>query len=111
MSSIKIEIIIPIYYNDKTPIEDENFNLIYDTIKEKFSGVNVEVSNIKSQWLDQTTKKYIRDVNRRLWVICEDTEQNRNYFKSLKDPIEKILRQKEILMFITPIELIGHINS
>ena len=108
MSSIKIEIIIPIHYNDKTPIEDENFTLIYDTIKEKFSAVNAEESNIKSQWLDRTTKKYVSDVNRRLWVICEDTERNRNYFESLKDPIEKILRQKEILMFITPIELIGN---
>lgn len=107
MSEIKIDIIIPLNYNDKIPIEDEKITQAYDAIKDKFTVLSIDNSTIEGYWMHPHKKVYVNDTNRNVWVICEDTEENRQKCKSLKTQLEALLKQDEILIYISEVRRIS----
>ena len=66
MSQIKVEIIVPLYYNDGSSIEDEKFIRIYDKIIERFDACSIDNSVTKGGWKHPITKEYYEDESKTL---------------------------------------------
>jgi len=63
-------------------------------------------SVIYGDWLDPDTKMWYNDTNRRIWIDCEDTADNRKYFNILKRRLKILLKQRAIYMTISKIEVL-----
>jgi hypothetical protein len=63
-------------------------------------------SVIYGDWLDPDTKMWYHDTNRRIWVDCDDTADNREYFNHLKRRLKILLKQCAIYMTISKIEVL-----
>jgi hypothetical protein len=49
-------------------------------------------SVIYGDWLDPDTKMWYNDTNRRIWIDCDDTADNRKYFNILKRRLKILLK-------------------
>lgn len=63
-------------------------------------------SVIYGDWLDPDTKMWYNDTNRRIWIDCDDTADNRKYFNILKRRLKILLKQHDIYMTISKIEVL-----
>jgi hypothetical protein len=63
-------------------------------------------SVIYGDWLDPDTKMWYNDTNRRIWIDCDDTADNRKYFNILKRRLKILLKQRAIYMTISKIEVL-----
>jgi hypothetical protein len=63
-------------------------------------------SVIYGDWLDPDTKMWYNDTNRRIWIDCDDTADNRKYFNILKRRLKILLKQRAIYMTISKIEVV-----
>lgn len=63
-------------------------------------------SVIYGDWLDPDTKMWYNDTNRRIWIDCDDTADNRKYFNILKRRLKILLKQHAIYMTISKIEVL-----
>jgi len=96
---IKAEILIPIYYNDKTSVEDEKLTATYDDIEARFGGCTLDETPLIGGWIDPDTKIHYEDQNITYWVLCDGTDGNIEFFRNLKDTLKKRFKQQEILMY------------
>lgn len=103
MSDIKIDFIIPLNYNDKSYIEDEIITQAYDGILSEFTGLTKENSTLKGYWMHPEKRVYVNDTNRNVWVICEDTPENKQKCQRLRVWLKNLLKQDEILILIVPV--------
>ena len=99
MSEIKVEILIPIEYNDGSFIEDEKLIQTYDEIVDRFSACSLNDDRITGRWRDPKTKVFYNDKLRSIWVICEDNQENRDFFTEFNTKLCERFRQEEILMY------------
>jgi hypothetical protein len=63
-------------------------------------------SVIYGDWLDPDTKMWYNDTNRRIWIDCDHTADNRKYFNILKRRLKILLKQRAIYMTISKIEVV-----
>jgi hypothetical protein len=103
VSQIKVDIIIPLFYNDGNPIPDSKLTKTLDELAERFAGSSREGSIIEGRWVETVGKKkvYFKDRNRSLWIICDDSVENRKFFSEYKKKLEARFRQRSIFIFIT----------
>jgi hypothetical protein len=100
LPQIKIEILIPLYYNDGRPIEEEKVSHTYNELVDRFGRCSIDNSTIHGHWKDPDTKMYYTDKNRMMWVICEDNNSNREFLGAFKFALEKRFQQQSILIHI-----------
>lgn len=103
MSEIRVEFLIPTKYNDDSLVEDEKLMQTYDEIVERFTSCSLNNSTVNGRWMDEETKVYYNDTSRSIWIICENNEENRIFFNEFKTKLLERFKQKEILMFETPV--------
>jgi hypothetical protein len=74
-----------------------------DELTERFAGSSIENSTIEGSWVETIgeRKLYYKDKNRLLWIICDDTKENRVFFTKYKRKLILRFRQRSILMLIT----------
>ena len=101
---IRVEIIIPLNYNNGKPIPDRTLTKVYDIIQEKFGGLSKESSVIYGNWRDPATKKVYNDINRKIWIDCDATMWNIRYLKRLRTRLKRILKQEAIYIKILKIQ-------
>ena len=101
MFLIKVEILLPLYYNDKRSIEDKKFADTYDDIKNQFEGgVTIADKPLIGYWIEPDTKiHYDDEKNTACWVLCKKTKVNIYFFRKLKQRLEKRFEQKSILIY------------
>lgn len=97
--SIKLEILLPLNYNDKTKVEEDKFAATFDELIEKYNGVTVDRTPHLGGWVDPATEKRYQDETIVYWIVCKSTTQNLDFIKNLKPNLEKRFKQKEILMY------------
>ena len=102
---IKIEITIPLFYNDKKPIEQIKLDKIKNDLLKKFGGLTISGTN-NGYWLDNN-KEY-QDLSKTYTIITElynisDTE---HFIKIYKKWLEDNLDQKEIFIVISDVKTI-----
>ena len=77
MAQIKVEILLPLYYNDKREIEDRKFEETHDLIKKQFGGLTIADRPLLGYWIDQDTDmSYDNEKNTLYWVLCAKTKHN-----------------------------------
>ena len=100
MSEIKVEILIPIEYNDGSFIEDEKLIQTYDEIVDRFSACSLNDDRITWKMEGSQNKGVLyNDKLRSIWVICEDNQENRDFFTEFNTKLCERFRQEEILMY------------
>lgn len=103
MQRIKIEILIPKYYNDGQQIEGRKHGLTYREIFKQFKGCTQDKSPLLGSWIDSKTGKKYKDRNFAYWVIYDDNYDNVYFLDRLKDILKERYEQDEIMMYHTSI--------
>lgn len=104
MSDLKVEILLPLRYNEdqkgkRKKIEGEKFSKTYEELVAKFGGCTIDNSPLLGGWLDPSTQKQIRDENSTYWVVCKKTKSNIAFFYNLKRKLKDRFEQKDMMIY------------
>lgn len=99
---MRVEILLPVEYNDGKVVENEKFSQTIDEIVEHFSGCSMNDDRIIARWKDPITKVPTND-KLRLWVICKHNKENIEFLKAYKSKLCVRFQQKEIMMTRTEV--------
>ena len=103
-SQLKVEILVPIFYNNGTNVEAEKYRIMFEELVKKFGAVSSEDNNIiNGYWINPQDNKAYADKNKVYWIIVPDTEENRQYFVNLQNKLESLFKQESILIYFTPV--------
>lgn len=91
-STMKFSTMIPMNYNDGTPVHIATEQGVYRLLWSKFGGCTVDAI-ADGYWQDDDGKLF-KDKVRRVTVVCRNTEANLNYARLLVRRIGVLLRQK-----------------
>ncbi|KAF0869821.1 hypothetical protein [Candidatus Nitrosocosmicus sp. SS] len=101
---LKVDILVPILYNNGTNVEPEKYGLMFEELVKQFGAISVEDNNvINGYWINPTDNKNYSDKNKMYWIIVPDTEENRHYFVNFQDKLESLFDQESILIYFTPV--------
>jgi uncharacterized protein YneF (UPF0154 family) len=101
---LKVEILVPIFYNNGTNVEAEKYRILFEELVKQFSAVSSEDNNvINGYWINPQNNKAYADKNKVYWIIVPDTEENRQYFVNLQNKLESLFKQESILIYFTPV--------
>ncbi|HKI07003.1 MAG TPA: hypothetical protein VKA09_01280 [Nitrososphaeraceae archaeon] len=103
MPQIRVDIIIPLFYNNGKPIPDYKLTKTLDELTDRFGGGSRDDSIIEGRWVETVGRKkvYFRDKNRSIWVVCDDSAENRYFFSEYKKRLEVRYQQRSIFILIT----------
>ena len=101
---LKVEILVPIFYNNGTNVEAEKYRILFEELVKQFGAVSSEDNNvINGYWINPQDNKPYADKNKVYWIIVPDTEENRQYFINLQNKLESLFKQESILIYFTPV--------
>jgi hypothetical protein len=100
---IKVEILLPLYYNDKKRIEEEKYLITYDEIVERFRGCTIDNTPLIGGWADPDTKEKYEDESIAYWIVCKRTKENVTFLRKLKGTLKKRFKQLDIMMYYVSI--------
>ena len=101
---LKVEILVPIFYNNGTNVEAEKYRILFEELVMQFGAVSSEDNNvINGYWINPQNNKAYADKNKVYWIIVSDTEENRQYFINLQNKLESLFKQESILIYFTPV--------
>ena len=99
---LKVEILVPIFYNNGTNVEAEKYRILFEELVKQFGAVSSEDNNvINGYWINPQNNKAYADKNKVYWIIVSDTEENRQYFINLQNKLESLFKQESILIYFT----------
>lgn len=104
MSDLKVEILLPLYYNEdesgiRNEMEGTKFTQTYDDLMDKFGGCTIDDTPLLGGWRDPETNQVMNDENITYWVICENLEENVQFLKGFKDTLKERFQQKDIMIY------------
>lgn len=102
-NKIRVEIVLPLYYNDKTQIERGKFLETRRELTAKFGGCTV-MSPAEGLWIDKDIE--YNDINSGFYVIAPHIEDSLRFFREYKEVLKKKFDQLDILITYYPIESI-----
>jgi hypothetical protein len=100
----RYEILIPLSFNDGTPVPEA---LTADTLLElrrRFGAVSAETQTILGQW-EQAGEVY-RDEHLRLFVDVPDSAENREFFLQFKERLKSRFQQLDIWLTSHPLDVL-----
>lgn len=100
---IKIDITIPLFYNDGKPIEQTKLNKVKRELLRQFRGLSIS-NDSDGYWLNGD-KEY-NDINRIYTIITGDTVEARSWITGYKSWLEHNLEQHDIFIVISKCEVI-----
>ena len=100
----RFEILLPLKFNDGTPVPDE---LIADAIlelRQQFDAVSWQSDPIRGEWVYES--QVYRDENTRVFVDVPDTADTREFFAAFKETLKQRFHQLDIWITTYPIEVL-----
>jgi hypothetical protein len=97
----RVEILLPLFYNDDTEIEASKFDQTFDELAKKFKGCTA-LTPAQGVWFEDA-KKY-KDINSGLYVVIPNTEESIKYFDSYKRVLKKRFKQIDIFVTYYPVK-------
>ena len=94
MSFRRYELLLPIRYNDGSPVEAEKMDEVIGELSAHFGGVTFHPEHLRGVWLHQEER--FEDSNVRLVVDVEDTPDNADFFRRYKETLKQRFRQIEV---------------
>ncbi len=101
---IRFEILLPLFYNDGRPIEPEKFLATDDDLVQNFSATSTDQVTVRGQWKYQST--VYSDQLIRVRVDVEDTTDNWDAMRTLKEPLKGRFEQLDIWITAHRIDVI-----
>lgn len=101
MSLERYEILLPLRYNDGTPIEPEKFQQTRRELIEKFGAITVEPQSAHGIWT-HGSKEYADELIRFI-VDIETTPETDKFFREFKERLKTRFQQIEIWITAYPI--------
>ena len=96
---LKIEIIIPKFYNDGKKIDPAIHLKTNDDLSKQFGSFIEDPSSQLGEWKDPTTGIKYKDTNFIYWILCEHDNKHLNFLKKFKKKLEKRYKQQKILIY------------
>jgi hypothetical protein len=94
MPTRRYEILLPLQFNDGTPVPAAVLGQTREEIVGRFHGVSVQPGTITGIWIHEGTR--YEDALVRVTVDVEDTAENRQFFVDWKPELLRRFRQVEI---------------
>ena len=94
MSFRRYETLLPIRYNDGSPVEKAKHWLTTDEIVGRFDAATYEPQALQGIWSHEGRR--FEDQNARIFVDVEDTPENEEFFRQLKVRLKERFRQLDI---------------
>lgn len=93
---IRVEVIIPLRYNNGKLIEISKHKETKDEIIERF-GQGTFLTTSEGAWKNHSEKdrEYI-DINTSFFVVADDTQETIDFFKNYRNVLEKRYEQRKI---------------
>ena len=90
----RYEILLPLRYNDGSPIPDYDLSQTREELLARFEGLSVQPGTIAGLWIHEGMR--YEDSLVRFTVDVEDTPENRQFFVDWKPALLQRFRQIEI---------------
>ncbi len=103
ISGRRFEILLPLRFNDGTPVPDALIAGTLIELRRKFGAVSSEAQKIEGQW--QHEGQVYRDELMRIFVDAEDTQANREFFLGFRERVRSQFQQISIWMTSHPIDI------
>jgi hypothetical protein len=100
----RYEILLPLQYNDGSPVPDADLNQTREELLAQFNGVSILPGSIAGVWIHEGTR--YEDSLVRITVDVEDTPENRQFFVTWKPTLLQRFRQLEIYITSFVIDVI-----
>ncbi len=100
----RYEILLPLRFNDGTPVSDELVGEVIVSIRNHFAAASFETQTIRGVW-EHEGQPYKDDLVR-LFVDVPDTVANREWFLELKERLKRDFQQVDIWIVTHPIEVL-----
>jgi hypothetical protein len=101
---IRFEILLPLFYNDGRPIEPEKFLATDDEIVQAFGATSTDQVTVRGRWKYQSI--VYSDQLIRVRVDVEDTAENQNAMRLLKETLKARFEQLDIWITAHRIDII-----
>src|ERR1041385_6508718 len=96
ISGRRFEILLPLRFNDGSPVPDAAIAEAVIELRRKFGAVSSETQIIEGQW--QHVGQIYRDELMRVFVDVEDTPESRDFFHQFRERLRTRFRQVSIWM-------------
>ena len=100
----RYEILLPLRFNDGSPVPDALVGEILIAIRERFGAASFETQTIRGIW--QHEGEVYRDDLVRVFADVADSFENRAWFLQLKERLKRDFDQFDIWMITHPIEVL-----
>lgn len=101
---IRFEILLPLFYNDGRPIEQENYLATDDELVNHFGAISTDTIVVRGQWKYQST--VYSDQLTRIRVDVEDIPENWDAMRRIKEDLKKRFDQIDIWITAHRIEIV-----
>ena len=100
----RFEILLPLRFNDGSPVPDELVGQTIVELRQQFHAISAESQVIRGHWQHQGEE--FRDELVRLFVDVPDTAENLAFFVGYKEQLKTRFQQLDIWMTTYPIQVI-----
>jgi hypothetical protein len=105
MTSLRrYEILLPLQFNDGSPVPDSLIEETNSELEERFHAVSWETQSIRGRW--HSGEASYEDVLTRMYVDVPDTPENREFFVSFKAQLKQRFDQLDIWITSHPLDVI-----
>ena len=103
-NKIRVEILLPLLYNDGKPIEKSKFVNTERELAQHFGGCTTLIP-VEGLWIDDDLKEYA-DINSGFYVVAPLNKESIGFFEAYVKKLKKRFKQKHILLTFLPIRRI-----
>ena len=95
---------LPLKYNDGTPVEAEKFEITKTELLERFQGLTIDPGTIRGLWVYQGEQ--FEDELIRFVIDVEDTPETEQFFQDFKERLKEQFCQVDIWMIAFPLRIL-----
>ena len=106
MTLVRVDILLPQYYNDDYPIETEKYIQTLDELFDQFKGGSLDSTPIVGKWEDPKTKEVMIDENITYWIICGKTSKNLTFLKKYEAKLRKRFEQRSMMIYYWTVKML-----
>ncbi len=100
----RYEILLPLRFNDGTPVPPEILTATVQELKDRFGGLSAETQTIRGLW--EQAGGTDRDDLKRVFIDVADTADHRAFFRAFKDRLKERFRQDDVWVTTYPVEVV-----
>jgi hypothetical protein len=101
---VQFTILLPLYFNDGTPVPVELITRTEDELLDFFGAMSTDTARVHGRWTSQG--RLFSDTLLRVTVACDGTAEQRAFVRNLKEALKTRFQQEEIWITVQQIEII-----